>query len=473
MVGAGQGLGKGHGDAAGGEHLGAAGPVFGPQVERHGGVVFQGLAFVVEPKAEGQREAGGQQVVDGGLVEEGDAAGGGAVGAGVGDAVVEDGQLDGHGDAVENGLEDVADAVFLEDDVAVGGQGVVEAEEADGPFVAAVFADGAKDELLVDGVLALPLVDGEDALAGEVLIHGHVVVEPLVAGVGGELEAVGEVFEPQGVVAHPAAVVAGVVVVYRGDFSALFVVEAVGEGVLVGEVEPAGEHGFQAGGDLPFEFQTAAGGLAAVGFSAGELIGEVAAVAVVVGADAQAGSVAEAGEFRYPGLPVAVAAAADGEAVALVFEGGKGVDVDDAAHGVPTVEGTLGAAEDFDALDVEEVEVEGGFVHVGDVVDVEADALAAAPGADAAQVDGGGHPGAVVGDEEVGNEGAEVFDGFDLAVVDPGGGDEGNGFGKALKGVGLFGGGADDDLFGFDGAGGVAVFGVREEREGAAQQQKE
>ena len=140
--------------------------------------------------------------------------------------------------------------------------------------------------------------------------------------------------------------------------------------------------------------------------------------------------------------PPGVAAAVFGQQTrSLVGEGREGVDVHHAAHRVAPVERRLGAAQDFDALDVGQLGVVAVLVEDRHVVDVHAHDGLVDAGAETAHVDRRGHARAVVGDVEVGNALRKLLDGVDVLLCDGPAAEDGGGHGlRAQRGALLDGG---------------------------------
>ena len=291
-------------------------------------------------------------------------------------------------------------------------------------------------------MLPLFLVEGEDGAGREILVHPHVILEILVAGVAAQQDALVPVFEREVVGDDRPLIAAGVVEVDRLHVPVIRVAAAreqsVGESALVrvvggervGDSQIRVEPAFQLDASAYVVFLVHAFSIVSVGVET--------VVVVVIHRRGESYFLAELAIVGGFHLILSVASGGDGEAFPLEIERRDGVDVHDAAHGVSSVQRPLRAAQYLDSLDVGQLEVEGALVEVGYVVDVQADRLPAASGSDAADVDSGGQFRPVIGDEQVGGERTDVFQRLDLPARDHAGREDRDGAWQRAQVVGLF-----------------------------------
>ena len=382
---------------------------------------------------EGQIGRGGDQAgIEGELVTcEGDADGG-------------TGREDGCQLAIEHG-----ESVGVEGDGAGCAQVLVHAEKACAPLPTAMAFRALEGDFLGDGVDELALLEGEDIGGGEVLVHEEAVGEMLEGGDGAEGDAGQTVFYAEAGVGQLAAIATGTVLGQEFAFGA-WGEDVVGQGALPEIGAGVFVAVFIGGrpvdaddiGGAPGPSGAGSGGIGAVLLMGGGGIAEEAVGSFVVGAEAEAHLWGGVGIGGQGGASASGAGGpSGGEGCSVVGNGVGGEDADDASHGVASIEGALGATEDIDAFDAFEGEVVGGFVDVGDVVDVESYGGGVDAGTDTSDVAGGGEAATVCGDVDVGGVGGEGFEGVDLTVGDLLGVEEGYAEGLATELLGLFGGG--------------------------------
>ena len=112
-----------------------------------------------------------------------------------------------------------------------------------------------------------------------------------------------------------------------------------------------------------------------------------------------------------------VRACADAQVRALIGERRFGVNLNQSAHRIASVQRSLRAAQYVDAFDVGVVEVESGLVDVGDIVHIQSHGRRVDARTDTADIDGGSKARTVVGDEHVGHKSRQVLDGVDLGCL--------------------------------------------------------
>ena len=365
--------------------------------------------FVVQAQPQGERQAGGEQVVEGGLVEQGAAQGGGLEASAHAQLLVVHRQL--HGghlgvlgsqpleDAVGIALDHLVDALAVEGHRAVGVEVLVEAEGTGGPLPA-LAGVGLEHHLFAQRVDALPLLQVVDGCSGEVLVDEHAVAQPLVARHGAQREAAGLVLQVEASVEQVASVAARLVVadgaycglqrlglLLRIDAAHIIIGIATLVVVLVAqaEVELPAVGGEQDAAEAPAYALCIVHLLAAEGG-----VAEESALVVVVASGGEGEAGAHAVVVGERGVVVVARGSAQAQVGALVAEGRLGVDLDESAHGVASIEGALRAAQHIDALNVGIAKVEGRLVDVGDVVHVEAYRGGVDARANAADIDGRG-----------------------------------------------------------------------------------
>ena len=86
-----------------------------------------------------------------------------------------------------------------------------------------------------------------------------------------------------------------------------------------------------------------------------------------------------------------------------------GVYLDQASHGVTSVESALWTTQHIDALYIVEVEVKSRFVEIRNIVNIQSHCWSVDARANAANVDGRRKPGAIVRNVEVCNHVAHAF----------------------------------------------------------------
>ena len=212
----------------------------------------------------------------------------------------------------------------------------------------------------------LLLLEGVDVGGKEILVHEHAVAQVLITGHGIHLPGVGLVLQVQSSVEKTAAVTSlmiGTDLPHEfgvGLLSLELPRVEVGVGMLIAVV--IAYRGIQ--GETVVGTQDASQAsptrLHAVGLLARVCVIEIAAAALVVTTGREGEAVAEAVIVREGGVAVKVGGGnAQLEVGAFVAEGITRLHLDDTAHGVAAIEGTLGPPEDVDALYAVEVEVEG------------------------------------------------------------------------------------------------------------------
>ena len=289
-------------------------------------------------------------------------------------------------------------AVFSEGHRCVGFQPLVEAEYTRGPLPAAV-AFAFHHNLFAQGMDALLLFQRINIFCSEVLVDEHAVFQELITRYGAQSEALRLVFEVQPCIQQIAVVTAFAVV---GDCTDIgFHVFALGGGIdaaciivriaaLVAVFVAYVQVRFPVLGRQVDAAEASSGRLSFIYFLIVQRrVAEEAAFVVIEAAGGESETLGHPVVMRQRSVVGIVRARAHAKVCALIGERRFGVNLNQPAHRVASVQGSLRAAQYVDAFDVGVVEVESGFVDVGDVVHIQSDGRRVDARADASDVNGG------------------------------------------------------------------------------------
>ena len=291
-----------------------------------------------------------------------------------------------------DGLLQETEAVAVEGYGAMGGEPLPAHAQACDPFPSAVPLALEGDFLAQHGE-SLPLLKQVDGVAEEVLVHQHAVLQALQSCYGIHHEAPALPLDVEACVEHPPAVAALLVACDAAYIVGVGLLALHGAQVVVGVtaliriVVGHREVHLEVAGRFYDAAQAPSSAFHLVLPLMAEIIVPQSAAAVIVSSGAESQLVAYAvivGDGDAS-LPVG-GGEAHLEVGALVVEGILGVNPYESAHRVTAVESALRSAQDVDALDVVEGEVEGALVEVGHVVHVQAYGRGVDSGADAADI---------------------------------------------------------------------------------------
>ena len=236
--------------------------------------------------------------------------------------------------------------------------------------------------------MLLFLVEGENGELRVILVHLHVVFQILVGGGGREGKPVCLPFQVQAVVECSPPVGARVVDADRLYGSGCRIVLTVWEGFLGDIIVIERVLGHELVRYVPVQLESSAGRLLFVCFTVVVFVDEETVVPVIIAVNRDADVFTEFAVLGNLCFSCSVITHRHGYLRSLVGEGREGIDVDDSSHCITPVKSSLRTTEDFDALDVIQLEIESTFVQIGDVVYIKSDRLPAASCPDSADIDG-------------------------------------------------------------------------------------
>mgnify|MGYP003308445892 CR=1 FL=1 len=301
--------------------------------------------FVIVSQAEGERKAFHEQVIEGGLVIQGCSVG--------------------------------RDVVLFQSGISFGQvihrHGIVhtlpEAESTEQPFVSGI--GGRFDVELLGEHLLLHVLTGEiSALRGEVLVDALMVGDGLESHLILDAISFPVPFHTQARGGHASLVEAIIVVVHFARSERFGVAHGIRITALIRPVVRAGQTERKLLLGLPFQADACRARLAIIGFLTRVLVGEESVRLVVIARDGDAEFLAQLPIVRHVVVLLHVVSEGSPKGGSFVSERRLRIDVDDASHGVSSVEGTLRATEHFHAGYLAEVEIEGRLLEVGDAIHV-------------------------------------------------------------------------------------------------------
>ena len=304
---------------------------------------------------------------------------------------------------------------------------------------------------------ALLLFQRIDVFRRKILVDEHAVFQELIARYGAQGEALRLIFEVQPCIQQVTVVAAFAVVGDCADIG--FHLFALGGGVdaagiivriaaLVAVFVAHVQVCFPVLGRQVDAAEASAGRLALVCLLILQrCVAEEAAFVVIEAAGRESETLGHPVVMRQRSVVGIVRACADAQVRALIGERRFGVNLNQSAHRIASVQRSLRAAQYVDAFDVGVVEVESGLVDVGDIVHIQSHGRRVDARTDTADIDGGSKARTVVGDEHVGNESGQVLDGVHLCRLHVLLRKQGDGCGLFAQLAVFFGGCDDEDFF--------------------------